>query len=189
MRAFYSDVTDDVIIVQLEDGESQEFTIEEFIECYGEDALPLTAEEKRRLDILHCYYNAAEYMCKMSGEYASANKMQINANDGVYRVQVAKYHSYGKQGNADAHLEQAISDREEVFRKSIKLFDKASREAGFKPLSIKDMELLFQKLYENKYEFRRKLREQIRKNHKNEEFVSISDMVSYVYELIKKPHK
>lgn len=106
MRVFYPDGANNTVIVQFEDGESEEFAIEEFVECYGEDALP---ELKENLEFeldTEIYWKAAIFLINAWSSYQEKKKLYINAThpetfdsvrDAVYGKKEKRY--YGGNTN------------------------------------------------------------------------------------------
>lgn len=186
MEAYYNDARSGIIVV-LADGEAEEFTIEEFVAYYGEEALPITPEEAAFAKKIDSYYCSGEEMCAAIGSFASAVKLKANADEGVFPCQEVIYNYYGKQGDANTHLDQEIESRGHKSIRAIHAFDRLSQEVGFKPMSDQDVERLFKLLYDEP--FRRRFLEQLRRHHKKGDLVSARDITIHVFKLIKKAQK
>lgn len=80
MEAYYNDAKTCILVV-LEDGATEEFTVEEFIDTYGEDALPDSGSPvyKHEPPSPRIYWNAAIDLINAWSEYQAKKKLYINA--------------------------------------------------------------------------------------------------------------
>ena len=94
--------------------------------------------------------------------------------------------SFGKQGNADAHLYAEIERTRHLANTAAVNLDYWSRRVGFKPMSEKDIRVLLGHLYDG--DFRKKLQYRISRNVKKHELTSVRDLVIEVLKAQAKKH-
>ena len=195
MQVFLSEDRTTVVTVE---GETEvQHTIEEFVEIYGEDALPkeiANKEVKKDSSAIESKTETAldeadkekKMYLRIFLEYLDANasylhlaKLRQNVADGVYPAQVVAY-DYGHIGK----FEQELDDRDKRRWRKLRTLNSASQCAGYLPMSEDGMQKVM-KFFENT-DRRRYCRDNIRKMIERGECASIADLMTKRYEVEKK---
>lgn len=195
MQVFLSE--DKTTVATIEGETEVQHTIEEFIEIYGEEALPKEATSKevkkgagatevKTETTLDETDKQKKMYLKIFLEYLDANasylhlfKLQQNVANGVYPAQVVAY-DYGHVGK----FEQELDDRDRRRWRKLRALNSASQCAGYLPMSEDGMQKVM-KFFENT-DRRRYCRDNIRKMLDRGECVSIADLMEKRYEVEKK---
>ena len=166
------------VTILWEDKEPQELTVEEFVACYGEEALPrpvdevIPEEEFDSTTVKH-YYDAFRRLLTACGKYAWADKTEKNDADGVYPVQKVVHETFG--ANAAAKLALEVSRSNSMQKICVENLDYWSRRLGYKPMSEKDKQVLIRHLYGA--DFRKRMRYRVKKYAKRGELYSARELV------------
>lgn len=181
----YSILSDDkslVITFCDEKEEPEVLAIAEFIDCYGEHALPKTEEvnsDNSFFDSVKEYYDACKDMVAASGKYTWAAKTLISVFDDDVAEKILKISKNDRyfQAKRDSFVDGLMHRREclDLQRKyAVDRFNNISRKY-FKPMSDRDKEVIMMHLYDEK--FRRRLRYRIDKYGDDCKIVSIKELV------------
>ena len=128
MEAYYNDAKTAILVV-LEDGAAEEFTIDEFIATYGEEALPGELPSKVYEPNPKIYWGAAVDLVNAWSKYQAVKKLQINAMHEETRHKVDKVvqkHYSGsiqKIMNRRYELSEILNEEIEGFSNICSVFD------------------------------------------------------------------
>ena len=180
------------VTVFRDDRAPEEFTVEEFVACYGEEALPKPSSEidqpekepevSKDFSAMTCYYKAFRKLLEACGKYAWADKTEKNDADGVYPVQQIVYQTFGHC--AAAKLATEVNRRDSMQKVCVENLDHWSRKVGYKPMSEKDKKVLLKHLYGA--DFRKRMYYRIDKYYKRGELYSPRDLVIEVLKSLQK---
>ena len=187
MQVIVSDNRETVVVI---DGETEEqLTTREFIKIYGEDKLPKEKsglpdkETRAMIEEIHkserSYLNLFLEFLDADGKYIHLFKLQQNAQDGVYPVQQVAY-QYGHVGIFD----QELDDRNRGRWSKLRALNVASQCAGYLPMDEAGMQKVMN-FFEDS-DRRRYVRDNIRRMLKNDECMSIADLMQKRYQVEKK---
>ena len=172
-------VSDDGTMVVVLDGEKEEqLTMDEFIAAYGEDIL-LSADKNDKEGLEKRYLNVFLEFLKAEGKYVHFLKLQQNAMDGVYPAQEVAYR-YGYTDIFDCELYNRDKNRSLRLR----ALNIASQRAGYLPIDDNGMKKVM--AFFEDADRRRYARDNIRRMLKNDECMSIADLMRKRYQVEKK---
>lgn len=175
-------ISEDYGTVMVFEGETEEqFTMEEFIDAYGEDALPSKPEKIPNV-ALEAYEDKAIQAHNLAfmefldavGKYVHFKKLTENAEDGVYPAQEVAYR-YGYTNR----FEQELYDRDQKRWRKLEQLSLASQQAGFLPLN-EDGKRKVMAFFEDG-DRRRYARDNLRRLAKQEETLSVADLMRKRY--------
>lgn len=188
MKTLLSDNGQYVLVFNEGQDEPEEFTREEYAIAFGEDAEEATRplEQKPRIsDDLKHYYRAFRDLCKCCGDFAWANKLAENVNEGILPAQeVAFAYFGGPKGDPDVNLNVTIQKYYRAQIQAVKYLDGWSQRLGYMPMSEVDEKILMQHLY--RAGFRQKMRYRIDRNLRKGISASARELVIEVLEAEKK---
>ena len=149
MNAILSDDREWVIVLDNDDS-SEELTVKEFIEVYGEDAFStlersLIAMIDER-ELVSEYYHAFRELCAACGKYAWADKTARNAVNGVYPVQKMLWERHGY--NAISKLELEIFNFWKLQNEAVDALNECSKRAGCGQMRPEGKDVLVRHLYD-----------------------------------------
>ena len=187
MQVIVSNNRETVVVV---DGElEQQYTMDEFISTFGEEALPESeklitdarahTEQKMLEEAEKKYLNAFLGFLDAVGVYIHLVKLEKNADDGVYPVQVVAYH-YGHTG----HFAQELDERDRNRWDKLRLMNATSQQAGYLPMDEVGMQKVMN-FFEDS-DRRRYARDNIRRMLKTGECLSVADLMLKRYRVEKK---
>lgn len=183
-------VSDDRQTVVVFDSTTEaQYTMDEFVKIYGVESLPkearkISEEEVRAIqkqveEAEEKYLNAFLEYLDAVGKYIHLAKLDQNASDGVYPVQVVAY-NYGHVG----HFAQELDERNRARWSKLRALDLLSKSAGYLPLNDEGMQKIM-KFFEDS-DRRRYARANIRRMLKTGECLSIADLMRKRYQVEKK---
>lgn len=187
MEVFVSDDGKTVVVVN---GDVEEqYTMEEFISTFGVDALPrqqrlITEQqakaieeqmEKDEKDYLNSFLDFLDAI----GVYSHLVKLEKNASDGVYPVQVVAY-DYGHVG----HFAQEIDERDKARWDKLHFMNATSQRAGYLPMDEEGMKKVMNFFADG--DRRRYARDNIRRMLRTGGCMSVADLMRKRYQVEKR---
>ena len=167
-----------------EEEEPEELTLQEYIERYGDDALPareMKPEEVLREDLMphepgdvQQYWASFRRLCKACGKHSWADKLERNCAEGVFMAQKVQYDTFGPS-DAPTKLAITVASYDRKQYACINNLDYWSQRVGFKPMSARDKDVLIEHL--NNGAFRSRMYYRIDKYARRNELYSARDLV------------
>lgn len=195
MYSILSDNGSWIVVFDGDEDEPTEMTVQEFVDCYGEENLPkreLQPGDVLREDVkpqepgdTQRYWASFRRLCKACGEYAWADKLDKNDADGVFPVQKVVYDTFGAGGRQKLAIE--VERRRLLQKACVRNLNYWSQRVGFLPMRDVDMDILINHLY--KPDFRQRVYYRIDKYAKKDTLVSARDLVIDVLRSFQKQRK
>lgn len=192
INALLSD--DGKTIVVLKGDSEEQHTVEEFVEIYGEDALPVgkrsesgnkvvisedtidelaKAEEEyqEKMNKIDKYYESFLEFLNAAGAYQHMSKFRQNFDDGVYPVQKLAY----EYNHGPATIDMDVEDRNRARWKKLIYLNQTSQAVGFLPLNEEGMRKV-QEFFTD-VDRRRYVRDNVKRLKMKHELLSIADLM------------
>ena len=186
MNAF---LTDDKQWIVIDADDAEKMTVQEFVDCYGEDAIPIECsscksgdESMRYVDQIRQYYLAFRRVCVACGWYAWSRNTALNADEGVYPVIQMLQEKYGQ--NVESKLSHNVERYNKSQRMAVDRLAYWTVQVCGRRITEEDKNVLLRHLY-NPY-FRRRMYYRIDKYLKNGLLFLPDELVIDVLESLRK---
>ncbi|MBP5204967.1 hypothetical protein J6Z37_01550 [Candidatus Saccharibacteria bacterium] len=190
-------------VVVLRGDNEEQFSVDEFVEIYGEDALPIgklaggkiviseeaieeateaeEEHEKKEMENIKKYYHSFLDFLDAVGAYNHLSKLQSNAAAGVPSAQEVVYN----YGYSDKELlGKKIIQRQEEREWKLRLLDHWSQQVGYLPMGESGMKKVMK--FAEDATRRRWLRENLKRAKEKGCLLSVADLMAKRYQIERK---